>query len=276
MENLNRDRIVEFHDREIAPDNMTVFMIGDIDLDTAAAAVEASFGDWDAKNQSRRTAVGEAPGTGPRVILVNNPGASQSTIRAGHAIAPYDAETETELNVVNGVFGADFEARINMNLREEKSWSYGINSGILRNTSGDQVLGIFGSVQTDKTMESMQEIMREFTEYISTRPATAEELERVKLNRTRSLPGRFVNKRGFLSSMIASDSYGLPYDYAETTAARVDAVTLAGVNTRAKQVFHPDELTWVIVGDLDEIEEKVRSLDYGPVEVWDGFGNRVR
>ena len=122
----------------------------------------------------------------------------------------------------------------------------------------------------------MQEIMREYSEYVSTRPATVEELQRVKLNRTRSLPGRFATKRGFLSSMIASDSYGLPYDYAETTAARVDAVTLDGVNDRAQQVVRPDELTWVIVGDLDEIEEKVRSLDYGPVEVWDGFGNRLR
>jgi zinc protease len=276
VENLNRDRIVEFHDREIAPDNMTVFMIGDIDLETAKAAVEESFGNWDAKNSSQKIAVGEAPAPSPRVILVNNPGAPQSTIRVGHAIAPYDSETSTELNVVNGVFGADFEARINMNLREDKSWSYGINSGILRNTSGDQALGVFGSVQTDKTMESMQEIMREFSEYVSTRPATEAELERVKLNRARSLPGRFVSKRGFLSSMITSDSYGLPYDYAETTAARVDAVTLDGVNSRAKQVVHPDELTWVIVGDLEEIEEKVRSLDYGPVEVWDGFGNHIR
>ena len=276
VKNLNRERIVEFHEREVAPDNMTVFMIGDIDLDTATAALERSFGDWDAKNRSQQKAVGDAPASIPRVILIDNPDAPQSTIRAGHAIAPYDAETSTELSIVNGVFGADFEARINMNLREDKSWSYGMSSAILRNTSGDQILGVFGSVQTDKTMESMQEIMREYSEYVSTRPATAEELERVKLNRTRSLPGRFATKRGFLGSMIASDSYGLPFDYAETAAERVAEVTLEGVNRRAQQVVRPDELTWVIVGDLDEIEEKVRSLDYGPVEVWDGFGNRLR
>ena len=76
--------------------------------------------------------------------------------------------------------------------------------------------------------------------------------------------------------MIASDSYGLPYDHAENTAARVEAVTLEGVNNRARDVIRPDELTWVIVGDLDEIEQKVRSLNYGPVEIWDGFSNRLR
>lgn len=276
VENLNRGRIEDFHAREIAPDNMTVFMIGDIDIDTATAALEASFGRWRAKSASAKRPVGPAISSGPRVILVDQPGALQSTIRAGHSLAPFDAEGNTELTVVNGVFGADFEARINMNLREDKAWSYGMNSGILRVATGDQALVVAGSVQTDKTMESLQEIMREYREYVTTRPATPAELERVKLNRTRSLPGRFASKRGFLSSMIASDSYGLPYDYAENTAARVEAVTLEGVNNRARDVIRPGELTWVIVGDLDEIEQKVRSLNYGPVEIWDGFGNRLR
>ena len=274
--NLTRERIREFHEREIAPDNMTVFMIGDIDIDTATAALNRSFGNWKARNRSERRPIGETAAAGPRVILIDQPDAPQSTIRVGHAMAPYDPEADTELGVMNGVFGADFEARINMNLREEKSWSYGIGSRISRNASGEQYLVVAGSVQTDKTMESMQEIMREYSEYVSSRPATMDELERVKLNRTRSLPGRFSSKRGFLGSMVTSDSFGLPYDYAETAAARVDAVTLDGVNDRARDVIRPDELTWIIVGDLAEIEDKIRSLNYGPVEVWDGFGNRLR
>jgi zinc protease len=274
--NLTRERIREFHEREVAPDNMTVFMIGDIDIDTATAALNRSFGNWKARNRSERRPIGETAAAGPRVILIDQPDAPQSTIRVGHAMAPYDPEADTELGVMNGVFGADFEARINMNLREEKSWSYGIGSRISRNASGEQYLVVAGSVQTDKTMESMQEIMREYSEYVSSRPATADELERVKLNRTRSLPGRFSSKRGFLSSMISSDSFGLPYDHAETAAARVDAVTLDGVNDRARDVIRPDELTWIIVGDLAQIEDKIRSLNYGPVEVWDGFGNRLR
>jgi zinc protease len=163
-----------------------------------------------------------------------------------------------------------------MNLREDKHWSYGIRSGIRQNTSGDQYIAVSGSVQTDKTMESMQEILREYEEFVSTRPATEEEVERVKLNRTRSLPGNFATNRGFLASIITSDSYGLPYDYAETRGARIDAVTPDAVNERARGVIDPGGLTWVIVGDLEQIEDKVRSLEYGDVEVWDAFGNRVR
>jgi zinc protease len=274
--NLNRERIQEFHAREVAPDNMTVFMIGDIDIDNATAALNKTFGKWKATNGSELKPIGNTISSGPRVILIDQPGAPQSTIRVGHSLAPYDAERDTELDVVNAVFGADFEARINMNLREDKSWSYGIGSQVSNNTSGDQYLVVAGSVQTDKTMESMAEIMREYEEYVTSRPATVDELTRVKLNRTRSLPGRFSSKRGFLSSMIASDTFGHPYDYAETTAARVEAVTLDGVNARARSVIRPDKLIWVIVGDLSEIEEGVRSLGYGDVEVWDGFGNKLR
>jgi zinc protease len=161
-------------------------------------------------------------------------------------------------------------------LREDKAWSYGARSRIARNASGDQTFSVSGSVQTDKTMESMQEILRELEEFVSTRPATADEVQRVKLNRTRSLPGSFSSNRGFLGSMVTSDSFGLPLDYAEGAAERINAVSLDQINARAAQTIQPDKLTWVVVGDLEQVEDKVRSLDYGSVEVWDGFGNRVR
>ncbi len=276
VQNLTADRLKTFHDREIAPDNITVFMIGDIDLAEARRLVNASFGNWRKKNSGQSKPIGPAAPPVPRVILINQPDAVQSTIAVGHAIPPFEAGGEAELSVLNSVFAGDFEARINMNLREDKGWSYGIGSRIQQNSSGDQTLLVSGSVQTDKTMESMQEIRREFEDFVGSRPATEEELSRVKLNRIRSLPGTFSSNRGFLQSMLSSDAYGLPYDYAETTDERIAAVTLEGVRERAVELLHPEQLTWVIVGDLLEIEDDVRSLDYGDVEVWDGFGNRSR
>jgi zinc protease len=276
VDKLNKQRLNEFYDREIAPDSMTVFMIGDIEIESATKLLNHSFGNWKKKNASSIKAVGKAIESGPRVILIDQPEAVQSTIVAGQAIPPFNPQDNTELTILNAVFGGDFEARINMNLREDKGWSYGMGSRIQQNTSGDQTLTVSGSVQTDKTMESMIEIRKEFEEFVSVRPATEEELQRVKLNRTRSLPGRFETRRGFLQSMVGSSEFGLPYDYAEDTAARVDAVTLEGVNARAKSLLHPDNLTWVVVGDLSQIEEKVRSLNYGDVEVWDSYGNKLR
>ena len=100
------DTIREFHAREVAPDNMSVFMIGDITMDEARASVENAFGGWKGAAESGLRPVGEAAPPAARVILVDQPGAPQSTIIAGHAIGPYDAEISTELTLVNGVFGA--------------------------------------------------------------------------------------------------------------------------------------------------------------------------
>ena len=80
----------------------------------------------------------------------------------------------------------------------------------------------------------MREILRELEGYTGDAPATATEVERVKLNRTRSLPGSFATNAGFLSSIANSDAYGLPFDHAETAADRIAAVTTDGVAERAR------------------------------------------
>ena len=276
LEQVNRDKLVGFHAQEIAPDRMTVYMIGDIDMDEAKDAVNAAFKKWRASADSELSDIGSAPEPGPRVILIHHPEAVQSTILAGHAIDPFDASINTELAIMNAVFGGTFESRINMNLREDKSWSYGMRSSIRPNNSGDQYIAVSGSVQSDKTMESMQEIMREYQEYVTTRPPNDFEVGRITLNMTRSLPGQISTNRGFLASIIASDGFGLPFNYAEQRGERLAAITTEGVAARAKAVIHPGKLTWVVIGDLEQIEDKVRSLNYGEVEVWDGFGNRQR
>ena len=276
LDQVDRSKLESFHEAEVTPDKMTVYMIGDIGIEKAEKAVNKAFGRWDARGKGARKAVGEAAASKARVVLVDYPGAESSTIIAGHAIAPYDADNWAEMSIMNWVLGSSFESRLNMNLREDKGWSYGYRSRIARNTSGDMTIMSSGQVQIDKTADSMQEIMREFGEFVSVRPATANEVDRAKLNRTRSLPGYFATNRGFLSNIIRSDSYGLPFDYDESAAARIAAVTVEGVNGRAKDIIDTSTLTWLITGDLEKIEDSVRALDYGEVEVWDAFGNKLR
>jgi len=276
VEQVDQSMLQEWHGAEVTPDSMTVYMIGDINIDDASDALNSAFGRWSAKNSSALRPVGDAQIPVPRVILVDHPGAVSSTIVAGHAIGEFDAAAWTTMSIMNRAVGGSFESRLNMNLREDKGWSYGYRTSIARNASGQMTISGNGQVQTDKTAASMVEIRREFEEFVATRPATAVEIDRLKLNQTRSLPGSFATNGGFLSNIIASDSYDLPYDYAETSADRVAAVTLDGVRSSAKQTIHPDTLTWLIIGDLSEIEESVRALAYGDVEVWDAFGNKVR
>jgi zinc protease len=276
VEQVDRSKLAAWHKAEIAPDNMTIYMIGDIDLDEATKAVERTFGKWSARNASARRDIGDAAQSGERVILVDHPGAASSTIVAGRAISPFNADTWSTLSMMNRTLGGAFEARLNMNLREDKGWSYGYYSGISRNTSGDMTFRTSGQVQTDKTADSMQEIKRELEAFVSTRPATAKEIARIKLNRVRSLPGSFATNGGFLGSIISSASYDLPFDYAETAAERVEAVTLDDVHAAAKEIVDSSQLTWLVVGDLEKMEEQVRALGFGDVEVWDAFGNELR
>lgn len=276
VESVNREELVALHRAEVTPDNMTVFMIGDIGIDEATKSVNKAFGKWDAKGRSEKQLIGAAAEKRARVILVDYPGAESSVVYGGHAIAPYDATTWTEITTMNRVIGGSFESRLNMNLREDKGWSYGFRSGITPNASGDMRFVASGQVQTDKTAPSMQEARRELEEFVSDRPATENEVDRIKLNRTRSLPGTYSTNRGFLGSIISSDSYGLPFDYAESQADRIAAVTLEGINTRARSLIDTENLTWLIVGDLAIIEEDVRALNFGDVEVWDAFGNKIR
>lgn len=266
----------EWHLAEVAPDNMTIYMIGDINIDDAKDALNKTMGRWSAKHDSALGEIGDAMPASNRVILIDHPGAASSTIVAGHAIGRFDPDQWTTMSIMNRAFGGAFESRLNMNLREDKGWSYGYRSGIGRNSSGAMTFRSSGQVQTDKTAESMVEILREFEEFVSSRPATAVEVERLKLNRARSLPGQFATNGGFLSSIVSSDSYGLPFNYAESAGDRIEAVTLEGIRASASDTIEPGKLTWLIVGDLKELEESVRALGYGEVEVWDAFGKVLR
>jgi len=251
-------------------------MIGNIDMATAEKAASKALGKWKATNNSALQEIGDAGEQRARVILVDQPGGASSTIVAGHAIEAYDTATWTELSLMNIIIGGSFESRLNMNLREDKAWSYGYRSAIGRNPSGAMTFYTSGQVQTDKTAESMQEILKELVGYVGDEPATADEVDRIKLNRTRSLPGSFATNAGFLSSIMNSDAYGLPFDYSESAADRIAAVTTDGIVERAKRTIDADRLTWVVVGDLELIEEDVRALGFGDVEVWNAFGEKLR
>ena len=122
----------------------------------------------------------------------------------------------------------------------------------------------------------MIEIRNEIRDFVTTRPITEQELDREKTAAVLAVPSGFTTGGSFLSSIISSAAYGLPYDRAEGTMDRLSAVTLGQARALAVQTYRPDDLTWVIVGDLGLIEKDVRALNLGPVEVWDVYGRRLR
>jgi zinc protease len=131
-------------------------------------------------------------------------------------------------------------------------------------------------VQTDKTAESMVEIRRELRELLTTRKPTEAEVKFAKDSIAIALPGNNETSNEIADSYGEILTYGLKDTYWNDFVGEVTGVTVADINRTAGNLIHPDALTWVVVGDLEKIEAKVRALDFGEVTVIDADGKPVK
>jgi predicted Zn-dependent peptidase len=272
----SREDLIAFHQSFIRPDNAVILAAGDADFDTLMAALEKNFGDWraPARPKGAKTVAPVAGQTAPRIVLVDKPGSIQSVIRVGQ-IAPDGLDPRNfDLDMLNGVLGGGFTARLNMNLREAKGWTYGANSGVSE-ARGPQIFAVSTSVQTDRTAESLAEIARELHDIGGARPATAEEVELFRRGEVLTLADRFETNNAMVGYLRHITRFDHLYDWITTLPERYAAATPETV-TSAAAMLRPDAMTWVVVGDLSKVEAGVRALGLGEVEVWDAEGRRLR
>ncbi|NNK97827.1 MAG: insulinase family protein, partial [Xanthomonadales bacterium] len=176
---------------------------------------------------------------------------------------------------MNDILGGQFSARVNMNLREDKSWSYGAYT-FMFDSRGQRPWMAYAPVQSDKTMESLQELGKEFEQYLGTKPATQEELSKSVHNNVNSLPGQYETGNAVMGALLSNQRFGRSDDYISTLKSRYEAIKLENVQGAAESVLQPDRLTWLIVGDRSEIEGKVRAMNLGKVAIMDVDGNIIQ
>lgn len=265
---LTRDDLVGFHETWLRPDNATIFVVGDTSLDEIQPILEQVFGGWRAPSTPRpqKNIANVALPTQAKVIIVDKPGSPQSLILAGHVAPPSNAPNSVAISAMNDVIGGQFSARVNMNLREEKGWAYGAYT-FFQGARGQRPWMVYAPVQTDKTKESLAELVKELNDYKTTRPATADEIERVILSNTRSLPGAFETADDVLGSLVSSARYGRAWNYPSTLTGKYQALDAVQISSAANEVIHPESLVWLIVGDKEKIEADIRALEIGPVEI---------
>ena len=261
----------------IRPDNVTILVAGDTTLDQIIPQLDKVFGDWQApatpvpaKNLAKAAFPAE-----PRVYMVDRPGAQQSVIIAGLVAPSTKAPNNLEIGTMNGAFGGTFTSRLNMNLREDKHWAYGAGS-FLTSAIGQRPFMMYAPVQTDKTAPSAEEMLKEARAVIGDRPLTDAEIQKIKDNDIRKLPGQYETAQAVLGAITGIIKYDRPDDYVQTLKSRIEAQTDAAVNAAAQEVIHPDHLTWVVVGDLSKVEKPVRALELGEVHIIDADGNPVK
>jgi predicted Zn-dependent peptidase len=238
--------------------------------------LERHFGDWTSTTAAGATVTlpAVAPQPAPRVFLIDQPGAVQANIFAAQLAPSSTDPAALAFDMANMVIGGDFTARLNMNLREEKHWSYGARSSA-GNSVGPRLWTASAPVQIDKTAESVAEIQREIAEFAGgKRGAQADEVARMQQILTLSLPGAFETASAVMGTIGSNVLYGRPDDYVFVRKAQIEAMTPAQVDAAAK-ALDPNALTWIIVGDLSKTEKEVRALNLGPVTVLDADGKPV-
>lgn len=268
---MNVADLKAYHQTWFKASNATLIVTGDITLDELVPLAEKHLaklptGDVPVKNISNI-----APLEQSVIYLVDRPGSVQSAILSAKMLPKYGFDGELPLQLMNEVLGAGFNSRINMNLREDKGWSYGARS-VINSTQAERPFITYARVQSDKTAESMQEIYKELKGIRSDTPALEDELARSLDKRTLTLPGRWETASAVQNDIATLVKYNLADSYWDTYVKKLREVDLAQVNASAKQHITPDAMLWVIVGDRSSIEQKVRDAKLGKLIVVDGEG----
>jgi predicted Zn-dependent peptidase len=273
---LTVEDLKAYHADFVRPDNATLIVVGDTTIEAITPILEKHFGDWKAPATPvpQPTIAEVALPTAPRVYLVDQPGAIQATILAGQLAPSTTDDGSVEFDIANSVLGGEFSSRLNMNLREDKSWAYGAYS-FSSGAKGQRPWIAFAPVQIDKTADALKEMQREIATYADgSEPATAEEVAKIQATEIRSLPGSFETANAVLGQVGGIVRYNRPDNWVEVRRGRIEALDPAGVNAAAK-TLDPKALTWVVVGDLSKIEAEVRALGLGEVRIIDADGNPV-
>ena len=247
-----------------------MILVGDISQNDAVQQAEKAFGGWKASAASASDGEADSvPADGTTTIyLADKPGAPQSVIRSGYLTVPRHHPDYLALNVLNYILGGQFSARLNMNLRQDKGYSYGYMSSIDWLT-GPSALTAGGSVQTEVTKESIAETIKEFEEIRGARPVTQEEFDDAINGILRGLPNQFETHGQVLSQLVRLVAFDLPDDYFTTYAAEISKLTLADIHRVAEKHIKAAALNIIVAGDaatvaptLNELGIPVVPIDY--------------
>jgi len=274
VEKMTREDLVKFHDRWFKPNHATLVVTGDTTLAEVTPKLEKLFAGWKPGTVPEKNIKSVQLPAKSVVYLIDKPGAQQSIIIAGDIAPPQANPKEIAIEAANDDLGGMFGSRLNMNLREDKHWSYGATS-LLWGARGQRPFLALAPVQTDKTKESLAEINKEFRGILGDHPVTPEELAKIQANETLSLPGSRETLDAVGQSINDMVQFGLPEDYYETYAGKVRALKTSDVGDGAKAIVHPDNLVWVIVGDRAKIEAGVKELGLGEIRLLDADGKPI-
>ncbi|OFW32523.1 MAG: peptidase M16 [Acidobacteria bacterium RIFCSPLOWO2_12_FULL_65_11] len=269
---MTRDDMLAFYRQNFVPNNAALIVAGDISMTDLRALADRTFGGWQ-RGAPAQPVLGEPTTTPARIVIVDKPGSPQTQLRVATIGAARSSPDFRPLQVMNMALGGLFSSRINMNLREQKGYSYGTYSQFtFRRSAGP--FTVAGGVRTDATAPAVTEIFKEIAGIIEA-PMSGEELTKAKDSLANSLPGAFESSADAVSSFSNVFTYTLGLDYYTRYAAQVNAVTATQALDVAKRYLVRSRMVVIAVGDRAAIEPELRKLNLGSIEIRDAEGNPI-
>ena len=267
LRSLTLDDVAAFHQRVFMPPVATVIAVGDASHDRLADLVEQAFAGWSSSGNGDAglvdvSALALAPTPGGRLATVHRPGAAQSEVRMGHLGLARSTPDYHALLVLNMILGGQFVSRINMNLREDKGYTYGARTSFeFRKGPGPFVFQT--SVQSDVTADAVREVIGELESIRGGRPVTQPEIELGRAALTRGYPRNFETAEQLARAAAQLALYGLPDDYFSTFVSKVLAIQEADLNRVAREHIDAGRLLTVVVGDTEKVGPTLAQLNLG-------------
>ena len=274
IKGLTRDDLVNFYKTMFVPNNAALVVVGDITPDGIIPVLESALKDWKPGSPVVQTPT-DAPAApkGLTVYLIDKPKAAQSILAVGQVGVARSNPDYFPLTIMNAVLGGQFTSRINMNLREDKGYTYGARSSF-NFAKGPGPFEANAPVDTKFTKPALVELMKELTDIAGSRPATVQEIADAKDRLVKGFPARFESigggggRRGGgggggLGGTLAElVTYDLPNDYFTTYRDKVEAVTPADVQRVAQKYLDASKMTILIVGDREVVEPALKELPF--------------
>lgn len=271
IEEITREKLVDFHARVFVPNNAMLIVVGDVDKAEFLREIEDVFEGWEQGNVDIQEFETPAKQSSKTLTIVDRPGSAQSNIVLGNLGLERNNPDYFPILVMNQVLGAGASSRIFMNLREEKGYTYGAYSRFDTKKRGGEFEAT-AEVRTPVTTDSLKEFFYEFERIRSEKVGEAE-LQDAKNFLTGVFPIRAETQEGLTNLIVSQKLYNLPGDYLQTYRENVNSVTIEDVERVAGKYIEPDKMAIVIVGDGQEVLRQAKDFaDF--IEIFDTDGNK--
>ncbi len=273
VQKMTRDDMVKFYEDWIVPNNATLMVVGDLTMEELLPRIEERFSDWKKGNPPEKNLTKVANNNKGKLFLMDRPESQQSVIIGGYLMNPYGEINEIAKETAINVLGGEFTSRLNMNLREDKHWAYGAGTQVLQ-AKGERPLIAYAPVQTDKTKESIEEIIKELNMFVGDKPVTEEEFTKTTGNTILQMAGQWETNNAVMNSLANQIKYDLGDDYNQKYGQMVKGLSLEEVRELSKKIVRPDDLSYFVVGDKTKILPGLQELGFEVIMV-DADGNSV-